>query len=120
MPDLLFSAVQPTANLHIGNYIGALKQWIEIQHRYRCVFCVVDLHAITMPQDPKMLRENILNVAATYLAVGIDPARCHIFVQSEVPEHAELGWILGTLTKIAELERMTQFKDKSKKQNKNV
>jgi len=120
MPDLLFSGVQPTANLHIGNYIGALKQWAEIQHRYRCLFCIVDLHAITMPQDPQVLRANILNVAATYLAVGIDPARCHIFVQSEVPEHAELGWILSTMTKVAELERMTQYKDKSKKQSENV
>ena len=120
MPDLLLSGVQPTNNLHIGNYIGALKQWTEIQHRYRCLFCVVDLHAITMPQDPQTLRANILNVAATYLAVGVDPARCHIFVHSEVSEHTELAWILSTMTKIAELVRMTQFKDKSNKQNENV
>lgn len=120
MPDLLFSGVQPTNTLHIGNYIGALKQWTEIQHRYHCLFCVVDLHAITVPQDPKALRENILAVAAAYLAAGIDPERCRIFVQSEVPEHAELGWILGTITKIAELERMTQFKDKAKKRGENV
>lgn len=120
MPDLLLSAVQPTANLHIGNYIGALKQWIEIQHRYRCLFCIVDLHAITVPQDPKLLRKNSLSVAATYLAVGIDPARCHIFIQSEVPEHTELGWILSTLVRMSELERMAQFKDKSKKHGENV
>ena len=120
MQELLFSGIQPTNNIHIGNYIGALKQWVEIQHRYRCLFCVVDLHAITVPQDPKMLRENILNVAATYLAVGIDPERSAIFIQSEVPQHAELGWILGTMTKIAELERMTQFKDKSVKRGENV
>lgn len=120
MPDLLFSGVQPTNNLHIGNYIGALKQWVEIQHRYRCLFCVVDLHAITVPQDPKILRQNILNVAATYLAAGVDPARCDIFVQSEMPEHAELGWILSTIIKISELERMTQFKDKAKKRGENV
>jgi len=120
MTDLLFSGVQPTSNLHIGNYIGALKQWAEIQHRYRCLFCVVDLHAITVPQDPAKLRENVLNVVASYLAVGIDPNRSHIFIQSEVNEHTELGWILGTLTKIAELERMTQFKDKSKKQSEGV
>ncbi|MBP9864260.1 tryptophan--tRNA ligase [Patescibacteria group bacterium] len=120
MPDLLFSGVQPTNNLHIGNYIGALKQWVEIQHRYRCLFCVVDLHAITVPQDPKILRQNILNVAATYLAAGVDPARCDIFVQSEVPEHAELGWILSTIIKVSELERMTQFKDKSIKRGENV
>ena len=120
MSDLLFSGVQPTNNIHIGNYIGALKQWVDIQHRYKCFFCVVDLHAITVPQDPKKLRENILNVAATYLAVGIDPNRCSIFVQSEVPEHAELGWILSTLVKMSELERMTQFKDKALKRGENV
>lgn len=115
MQELLFSGVQPTNNLHIGNYIGALKQWTEIQHRYRCMFCVVDLHAITVPQDPKKLRESILDVAAAYLAVGIDPKRCNIFVQSEVPQHAELAWILSTIAKSGELERMTQFKDKSAK-----
>ena len=120
MQDLLISGVQPTNNLHIGNYIGALKQWTEIQHRYRCLFCVVDLHAITVPQDPKKLHENILNVAATYLAVGIDPNRCNIFIQSEVTGHTELGWILSTIIKISELERMTQFKDKSIKQGENV
>lgn len=120
MQELLFSGIQPTNNIHIGNYIGALKQWVEIQHRYRCLFCVVDLHAITVPQDPKKLRENILSVAATYLAVGIDPERSSIFIQSEAPQHAELGWILGTMTKIAELERMTQFKDKSVKRGENV
>ena len=120
MPDLLLSGVQPTNNLHIGNYIGALKQWTEIQHRYHCFFFIVDLHAITVPQDPKILRSNILNVAASYLAAGIDPQRCSIFIQSEVPEHVELGWILGTLTRMSELERMTQFKDKSIKRGENV
>jgi len=120
MQELLFSGVQPTNNLHIGNYIGALKQWTEIQHRYRCLFCVVDLHAITVPQDPKKLHESILDVAAAYLAVGIDPTRCNIFVQSEVPQHAELAWILNTVTKTGELERMTQFKEKSSKQGESV
>ena len=120
MADLLLSGVQPTNNLHIGNYIGALKQWTEIQHQYRCLFCVVDLHAITVPQDPKALRANILDVAASYLAVGIDPKRCNIFVQSEVPGHAELAWLFSTITKIGELERMTQYKDKSIKQGENV
>ncbi len=118
--ELLFSGVKPTNNLHIGNYIGALKQWTEIQHRYRCFFCIVDLHAITVPQAPKKLHESTLTVAATYLAVGIDPNRCRIFIQSEVPQHTELGWILGTMTKMAELERMTQFKDKSKKRGEPV
>lgn len=116
MQDLLFSGVQPTSNLHIGNEIGALKQWVDLQHRYRCLYCVVDLHAVTVPQDPKQLRDHILTVAATYLAVGIDPKRSSLFVQSEVPEHTELGWLISTITKLGELERMTQFKDKSGKQ----
>lgn len=120
MQDLVFSGVQPTNILHIGNYIGALKQWVEMQHRHRCLFCVVDLHAITVPQDPKVLRQNSLRMAATYLAVGIDPKRSNIFIQSEVPQHAELGWIMGTIAKISELERMTQFKDKAKKRGENV
>lgn len=120
MKALCLSGVQPTNVIHIGNYIGALKQWVEIQHRFPCFFCIVDLHAITVPQDPKTLRDNVLNVAATYLAVGIDPKRSHIFIQSEVREHAELGWILGTITKTSELERMTQFKDKSKKRGESV
>ncbi|MEN9558054.1 MAG: tryptophan--tRNA ligase [Candidatus Parcubacteria bacterium] len=120
MTDLCLSGVQPTNNTHIGNYIGALKQWVEVQHRYRCLFCVVDLHAITTPQDPAILKKNIRSVAATYLAVGVDIQRSHIFIQSEVPEHTELGWILTTITKMAELERMTQFKDKAKKRGENV
>lgn len=112
----LFSGIQPTNLLHIGNYIGALKQWVELQKKYDCMFCVVDLHAITVPQDPKELRQNILNTAATYLAVGLDPKLCTIYVQSEVSEQVELAWILSTMTGLGELERMTQFKDKSKKQ----
>ncbi|OGL73402.1 tryptophan--tRNA ligase [Candidatus Uhrbacteria bacterium RIFCSPHIGHO2_12_FULL_60_25] len=120
MKSLCLSGVQPTNFLHVGNYIGALKQWVEIQHRFPCYFCIVDLHAITVAQDPKQLRENVLNTAATYLAVGIDPKRSHVFIQSEVHEHAELGWILGTITRIAELERMTQFKDKAKRRADNV
>ncbi len=120
MKELCFSGIAPTNVVHIGNYIGALKQWTDIQHRYPCLFCIVDLHAITVPQNPEELRKNNLKLAATYLAVGLDPKRSHLFIQSEVPEHAELAWILGTLTKIAELERMTQFKDKAKKQKENV
>lgn len=116
MQDLLVSGVQPTNNLHIGNYIGALKQWLTLQHQHRCLFMVVDLHAITVPQDPKKLRANILDIVATYLALGLDPKRCTLFIQSEVPEHAELGWLLMTIAKMGELERMTQYKDKSAKQ----
>lgn len=116
MQDLLVSGVQPTNNLHIGNYIGALKQWLHLQHQHRCLFMVVDLHAITVPQDPKKLRANILDIVATYLALGLDPKRCSLFIQSEVPEHTELAWLLMTIAKMGELERMTQFKDKSAKQ----
>lgn len=115
MKDLVFSGVKPTGMAHLGTYIGALKQWVEIQKNHRCLFCIVDMHAITVPQDPKELRALSLEVAAAYLAVGIDPNRCSIYIQSEVAEHAELGWILGTITKMGELERMTQFKDKSQK-----
>ncbi len=120
MPELLFSGVKPTSTPHLGNYIGALKQWAEIQHRYRCLFCVVDLHAITVPQDPKVMLERTLEIAAIYLAIGLDPKRCTLFVQSEVHEHTELGWILGTLVKMSELERMTQYKDKAKAKGENV
>ncbi len=120
MQDLLVSGVQPTNNLHLGNYIGALKQWLHLQHEHRCLFMVVDLHAITVPQDPAKLRQNILDIAATYLALGLDPKRCTLFIQSEVPEHVELGWILNTIAKMGEMERMTQFKDKSAKHGENT
>ncbi|MDD2786056.1 MAG: tryptophan--tRNA ligase [Patescibacteria group bacterium] len=115
MKDIVFSGVQPTRNLHIGNYIGALKQWAHIQQQHHCYFCIVDEHAITVPQDPKLLRERILTVAAVYLAAGIDPKRSILFIQSEVPQHTELGWLMMTVAKMGELERMTQYKDKSKK-----
>ncbi|MFH1621298.1 MAG: tryptophan--tRNA ligase [Patescibacteria group bacterium] len=120
MKDLVFSGVKPTSTPHLGNYIGALKQWVEIQHRYRSIFCIVDLHAITVPQDPVEMRARTLEIAAAYLAIGLDPKRCTIFIQSEVHEHAELGWILGTLVKMSELERMTQYKDKTKAKGENV
>lgn len=120
MKELCLSGIQPTNVIHIGNYIGALKQWAEIQNRYPCLFPIVDLHAITVPQDPKALRENTLNAAAVYLATGIDVNRSHIFIQSEVTGHTELGWILSTIVKISELERMTQYKDKAKKRGENV
>lgn len=116
----IFSGVQPTNNLHIGNYLGAIKNWIELQNKYECIFCIVDLHAITVAQKPEILRQNILDVAKTYLALGINPNKSTIFVQSAVKEHAELAWILNTITKISELERMTQFKDKSKQHKENI
>lgn len=110
----VFSGVQPTGNIHIGNYLGALKQFVELQDNHDCVYCIVDLHSITLPQDPKVLRENILDVAALYMAVGLDPKKSIIFVQSTVPGHAELAWILMCNSYTGELSRMTQFKQKSR------
>ena len=110
----VFSGVQPTGNIHLGNYLGALKQFVELQDDHECIYCIVDMHAITVPQDPKELRDHILDVAALYLAVGVDPKKSIVFVQSDVPGHAELSWVLTCNSHTAELSRMTQFKDKSK------
>jgi len=108
--------MQPTGNLHIGNYLGALKNWVRIQHDYECIFCIVDLHAVTVFQDPAELRAKINEIAALYLAAGIDPKDCAIMVQSAVPAHAELAWMLTCVTPIGWLERMTQYKVKAAKQ----
>lgn len=110
----IFSGIQPSGVLHIGNYIGAIRNWLSLQKENQCIFSIVDLHAITIPQDPKELRQNIYKLAAWYLACGLDPERSILFVQSRVKEHAELAWILNTLTKISELKLMHQFKEKSK------
>lgn len=110
----IFSGIRPTGGLHIGNYLGAIKQWISLQETNECVFCIVDLHAMTTPYNPKELQKNILDTAAVYLAAGINPEKSIIFVQSEIKEHAELAWLLGTITPMGELSRMTQFKEKSK------
>lgn len=110
----VFSGVQPTGNIHIGNYLGALKQFVELQEENQCIYCVVDLHAITLPQEPEELKTHILDVAALYCAIGIDPKKNIIFVQSDVPGHAELAWILMCNAYTGELSRMTQYKDKSK------
>lgn len=110
----VFSGVQPTGNIHIGNYLGALRQFVDLQNDNDCIYCIVDMHAITLPKDPKELHENILDVAALYLAVGLDPQKSTIFVQSDVPGHAELAWILMCNSYTGELSRMTQYKDKSK------
>ena len=118
--ERVFSGVQPSGVLHIGNYLGALSQWVSLQEQHRCLFSIVDLHAITASQDPKVLRENILKTAALYLAVGIDPDRSILFVQSDVKEHAELSWVLNTITKLSELKLMHQFKEKSKTQSQNI
>ncbi len=109
----VFSGVQPTGNLHIGNYLGALKQFVALQDEAECIYCVVDMHSITVPQDPKLLKEHIKDIAALYLAVGLDPKKSIIFVQSEVPGHAELNWILTCSAYTGELSRMTQFKQKA-------
>lgn len=109
----VFSGVQPTGNIHLGNYLGALKQFVELQDDHECIYCIVDEHAITVPQDPGELRKHILDVAALYLAVGVDPKKSIVFVQSQVPGHAELGWILNCSANTGELFRMTQFKAKS-------
>jgi tryptophanyl-tRNA synthetase len=116
MKTRVFSGMQPSGNLHIGNYLGALKNWVRIQHEYECIFCIVDLHAITAYQDPAELRSKIEEIAALYLATGIDPKACAIMVQSAVPAHAELAWMLTCVTPVGWLERMTQYKAKSAKQ----
>ena len=110
----IFSGIQPTGALHIGNYLGMLKQSVELQKEGGCIYCVVDLHAMTIPYDPKQMQKNILDVTVCYLAAGIDPAKSILFIQSKVPEHTELAWILNTVTPIGDLMRMTQYKDKSK------
>lgn len=111
----IFSGIRPTGNIHIGNYLGAIKQWISFQESNECVFCIVDLHAITTPYDVKDLQKNILDTTAIYLATGVNPEKSIIFTQSSVKEHTELAWLLGAMTPIGELSRMTQFKEKSKK-----
>lgn len=109
----IFSGIQPSGTLTLGNYLGAIRQFVELQHDHDCYFCIVDQHAITVPQDPKQLKEHIRSLAALYIASGIDPNKATLFVQSDVPAHAELGWMLQSMTYMGELERMTQFKDKS-------
>jgi tryptophanyl-tRNA synthetase len=109
----IFSGIQPSGTITLGNYIGALTQFVELQNEYNCYFCIVDQHAITVPQDRMVLRQNIRSLAALYLAVGIDPDKVTLFIQSEVPAHAQAGWMLQCVAYIGELERMTQFKDKS-------
>jgi tryptophanyl-tRNA synthetase len=109
----IFSGIQPSGTITLGNYIGAMKQFVELQDEFNCFFCIVDQHAITVPQDPQILRKNIRSLAALYLAVGIDPEKATLFIQSEVPAHAQAGWMMQCIAYIGELERMTQFKDKS-------
>jgi len=109
----IFSGIQPSGELHIGNYLGALQNWVLLQKDNNCYFCIVDLHAITVPYEPKELPDKIYNLALDYLAAGIDPDKSTLFIQSQVPAHAELAWLLNTITPMGDLERMTQYKDKS-------
>ncbi len=110
----ILSGIQPTGTLHIGNYFGAIEQWLELQKKNKCIFIIVDLHAITIPYEQKHMQKNILGAAMDYLAAGLNPKKCIIFIQSQIKEHAELAWLLQIITPIGELERMTQFKEKSK------
>ena len=116
----IFSGIQPTGNLHLGNYLGAIRNWVQLQHDYECIFCIVDLHALTLPQDPLQLRHSTREVTAAYLAAGIDAEHCIIFNQSMVSAHAELAWLLGCLTPLGWLNRMTQFKEKAPKDRSNA
>ena len=118
--SLVFSGVQPTGHLHLGNYLGAIKQWVTLQQTHDCLFCIVDLHAITVPQEPTALREATLATAAAYIACGINPQTTPIYNQSAVPGHAELAWILNCHTPLGWLNRMTQFKDKAGKHRENA
>jgi tryptophanyl-tRNA synthetase len=113
MKKRIFSGIQPSGLLTLGNYIGAMRQFVDLQNEGDCIFCVVDLHALTVPQDPVALKKNVRSLAALFLAAGIDPNRSHLMVQSHVKEHAELGWLMQCVSYMGELERMTQFKDKS-------
>jgi tryptophanyl-tRNA synthetase len=118
--ERVFSGVQPTGNLHLGNYLGAIRNWVNLQHQYECLYCVVDLHAITIFQDPAALRESTREVAAGLIAAGIDPRRVILFNQSQVPAHAELAWIFNCVARLGWLNRMTQFKDKAGKNRENA
>ncbi|MCU0239941.1 MAG: tryptophan--tRNA ligase [Pyrinomonadaceae bacterium] len=113
MKKRILSGVQPTGELHLGNYLGALKNWVVLQDEYKCFYCIVNLHAITVPQNPAELKRKTLDLAKVYLASGINPEKSSIFIQSDVHEHAELAWVLSCISRMGELERMTQFKDKS-------
>jgi tryptophanyl-tRNA synthetase len=120
MTKRIFSGAQPTGNVHLGNYLGALKNWVALQHEYESFFCIVNLHALTVQQDPKLLAKKSRELARIYLAVGIDPNVSTVFIQSDVPHHSELTWILNCVARMSELERMTQYKEKARKQQENV
>jgi tryptophanyl-tRNA synthetase len=112
----IFSGIQPSGELHIGNYLGAVKNWVQLQHQFESIFCIVDYHAIIGQYDPATLRRRRRDMAVSLLSAGLDPSVCSLFVQSQVPEHTELAWILNTITPLGELERQTQFKEKAQRQ----
>jgi tryptophanyl-tRNA synthetase len=116
----VFSGIQPTGNLHLGNYLGSAHNWLELQNQHDCIFGIMDLHSITIKQDPKLLKKNIQNLAISYLAFGIDPKKAIIFIQSQVSAHAQLAWLLGTMAPMGWLSRMTQYKDKAGDKNNNL
>jgi tryptophanyl-tRNA synthetase len=116
----IFSGVQPTGNFHLGNYLGALRNWVKLQHDFECIFCIVDLHALTLPQDPKELTAHTREVTAAYIAAGIDPKKNIIFNQSQVPGHTQLAWLFSCITPLGWLNRMTQFKEKAGKHRENA
>jgi len=120
MPKRIFSGVKPTGPLHLGNYLGALRNWVQLQHEYESFFCIVNLHAVTIPIDPAYLSSLTIEIARLYIALGIDPSVSTIFVQSDVPQHTELTWMLNCITRISELERMTQYKDQVHKQREGI
>lgn len=115
---VVYSAIQPSGSLTIGNYLGALSNFSDLQEEYQCIYCVANMHAITVPQNPADLRKRTLDLIALYVACGIDPEKSILYIQSQVPEHTELAWVLNTITSIGQLNRMTQFKDKSKSKKK--
>ncbi len=117
---IMYSAVQPSGNLTIGNFTGAIRNWVRMQHEHECFFAIANMHAITVRQEPAQLRRRTLELAALYLACGLDPECCTLYVQSQVPQHAELAWVLNTVTYVGEMQRMTQFKDKSQKHADNI
>ncbi len=120
MDNIIFSGMQPTGNLHIGNYLGALAHWVKLQEKYNSFFCIVDYHAITINYEPKEMQKRIINLTIDYLSCGIDPKKSTIFIQSQIPEHTELAWIFNSITQLGELERMTQFKEKAEQNKKNI
>lgn len=116
----VFSGIQPTGDIHLGNYLGAIREWVRLLEDYDCIYCIVDYHAMTVPYDPKQMAERVLDATLVNMACGLDPHKCTLFVQSHVPEHTELAWIFNCVTPLGDLERMTQFKQKSQQHRENV